>query len=535
MSDVACRRGTSRRPRTRGRAVLAAAVLAGFAAVCALAGAPGAAAAGACPGTSDSPAAIYGCLDLKPAPSDYVVLIDTSSSMQSSGLYPQVKQALPALLSSLASVSGSQVAVDTFDAGVDIVHPLGPVDDAQAVTASLPAKAQGGWTDFGSALDRAYRQLSGASGEVGGIILLSDGQLSAPPGSPWGAYGDSGWQDLNQEYTSLGKRIDINGYGIALTPNTDVSRVLDQVFPAPVTLSAGDGTVASVLTQADQAVQAAQASHVLQSDDAGRGVTGRFTAADGSTSGLSDIDFAAGHADVRLVLTSAAQHVPVTVSDFAFSVGGFAVQATASASSVLLAPGPAGAKTVSVSLTWKSPAGGGLLGSHAVERSELSVTATVSSPWSETITDEIGDKGFTVGGFTAPPVTLGGAASTGVDVPGLILLIVVVAAVLGLLLAGFLWMRNRPPMGGSVTVVGSDNRRLGTVDLAGRRVDIGEGQLPGMPGRATVRGVRSGSATDWIEITCTRNDTTSGPETRRLGPGDERLLRGLRFKYERIG
>lgn len=485
-----------------------------------------------CAVLSATPQQIYDCLNLPAAPADYVVLIDTSGSMQGSGRYAQVLDTLPGLLRDLAATPGSRVALDTFDAGVFTAKQLGPVGDPNADVAALPPSAVGQHTDFGTALNLAYQQLADASASFGAVILLSDGRLDASPGSPYAAYGDQGWLQLRAKYSALDARMPVNGYGIELTPDTDLGTVLGQVFPSPVAVSAATGSLAGALTRARDDAERDQAAAVIQHGDSGAAVTARFAAAGGTGSGLGRLDLAAGHASIRLILTATAAHIPLTVSDLEIAVSGFPLRARPETTAVTLEPGASRASAdIPVQLTWTPPSVAGLLPGNVPENAGLTVTGRVASPWAQTIRGEIGDASFTVGQLSGGAATVGGTAHE--TVLWWLWLLWILAALAASAVVALLvrhWLRH-PRLRGSLTVVGADNRLLGHVELSGRAVRIDAARLKGMPATATVHGVRSRLHWDGIEITCTRPESGVDPEIRRLRSGDERVLRGLRFIY----
>ena len=84
---------------------------------------------------------IYRVLHVADIPAAYVILVDTSASMQSDGMYPQVKHYLKRFDETLPKQD--QVHYFTFAASVG-----GPFPNA----AGLPSTARVNGTDFGPAL-----------------------------------------------------------------------------------------------------------------------------------------------------------------------------------------------------------------------------------------------------------------------------------------------------------------------------------------------------------------------------------------------
>ncbi len=139
------------------------------------------------------------------APAVYVVLVDTSGSMMTDGMYNKVRQYLASFEKSLSPKD--TVTYFTFSSAVS-----GPYFGA----GSLPPVASGSYTDFGPALAQALSTLSAAAdngGSIGGVFLMSDGIIDAPPtDQTYLTLGSPGWSALRKSATALASRMAVTGY-----------------------------------------------------------------------------------------------------------------------------------------------------------------------------------------------------------------------------------------------------------------------------------------------------------------------------------
>ena len=365
-----------------------------------------------------------------------MVLVDISGSMTSDGLYPQVQQVLPSFLANLRQQDPQDVvAVVVFGAASDTqtVYPGPPT----ASSIPLPARADSAWTDFGYAFQKALNILSQAPAriKVGGVLLMSDGELDAPDDQQYATYSASGWAKLRTMAQGLG--ISVTGYGLPLTANQtyiqNVNTALAHVFAQRQTLTADLGDIGAQLNLAAQQIMNSRVAAAAQ-PDSGRGVAVTWPGLPGQA-GAPALDLGAGTADIKVRLTSTTSRIPLSVSGLTVTSSGFPVPVSGSlpGGTVQLAPGRS--VTLPVHLTWPKTSGGmSLLGGSRSVAGRLTLDGQVTSPFSAAIGDTFGDQGFRVGGLT-------GAASTAVPgaVPAhsplvlwaiVLLLILAVAAVL---------------------------------------------------------------------------------------------------------
>lgn len=455
-------------------------------------------------------------------PAAYVILVDTSSSMQQSGLYPQVISALPGFIESLGS--GDLVAVFNFDTTPENV-PTGLVPPSLSVLDRLPPEAKGEWTDFGHAFAKALSLLQTAPAEVhvGGIILLSDGLIDAPNDPAFAKLSSSGWTGQIQTVRNLSARMTITGYAIQLgdpplTPGsctraqtTDVrtcagvSVVLGKLLtPLDVDTLSPDSDIAAILGQAKTATRIAKAAQVLRSD-LGRPVTATITGADGRD--LRRLDLRSGSAPLLVTFVSHAPDIPaVSVTGLRVRVDGFPARVTGLPSKVTL--GPLDARTVTARLVWRSPARSSLTGGTGTGAGRLRLTGTVTSPWVAAIRDDLNDGGFRLGPLSAGQAAFAGtypepvAAAAWMLLAALVLLAASAAA--GLLAYRFPRLSGRLLVVDLVADADIDNgvREAGrdVLLLKGRRMRIDLREKVRLEGTALVKGNRDGS----LRITVTR-------------------------------
>lgn len=183
---------------------------------------------------------------------DYVVLVDTSGSMQANGLYRRLK---PSLLNFLAALSAhDHLSLITFDTTPQLRYSgrIGPrrlkglrtfararnhtVKGRSFVTAApivrrLPRKATGAKTDIGSAIDRALAEVERPSASrIASVIMFTDGKHDPPPGSPYPPISSRHRTSSSRAWTRLrarGARLErsrlMSAYSIALKQRTDAA------------------------------------------------------------------------------------------------------------------------------------------------------------------------------------------------------------------------------------------------------------------------------------------------------------------------
>ncbi|MER5435462.1 vWA domain-containing protein [Streptomyces sp. NPDC002588] len=485
-----------------------------------------------------SPDEIGHALHVDDVPATYVVLVDTSSSMNDPGpdgtrLYDTVRARLRGFLAGLAP--SDQVSVVAFGRAVSVVQPLSPAGDARDAADALPAEAGESASDPGSALEAAAEQLTKSRTPVAAVLLLTDGAINAP-GSPYAKLGSPGWKQLRERYSGLGTDRNVVGYGLPLTGQTHISDVLAAVFPTPRILPAGVADLDSQLDTAKDRVRADKAVRALREDD-GSGV--RLTVADPSARGAGSGTLTVPTGDrtgarrqtVRLTVTSLARHVPLRVRLRAGSRPGEpAVTADGLPAEPLVLP-PGTVRTYDVTLTWAQNPRSSLTGSSGAFRSGLTVSADVASPWTPTVHGALGYPDFRLDGSRTAEVRLRG------EVPGhsprwalpLLLVLVVGGGFLGWLLH----TRRRPLLSGELVVTDLPSGERITRPLSGRTVTL-DIEVADVRARVRVRG-RTVAGRRVLALDCVREPVratgTRLSDSGTLEPGKSTVLCGIGFSH----
>ncbi|MGQ0563761.1 MAG: vWA domain-containing protein [Gemmobacter sp.] len=119
-------------------------------------------------------------------PLNLVFLIDTSGSMDEPNKLPLLKQSLALVLPQLRT--GDQVAIVAYAGSAGLVLPATEAADRGTILAALERLDAGGSTAGAEGLELAYRTADGmaAAGEVGRILLLTDGDFNVGVSDPEG-------------------------------------------------------------------------------------------------------------------------------------------------------------------------------------------------------------------------------------------------------------------------------------------------------------------------------------------------------------
>jgi von Willebrand factor type A domain len=437
-------------------------------------------------------------VDSNPA-AELVFMIDTSDSMQAEGLYPKVVAQLTDYFQTLAEQEPQdQVVVITIGQGTANALVYGP--GAPPPVISLPTVAHGGTTDFGAAFALALNALSSppAGIKVGGVVLLSDGGMSAPHDRLYDGgkgYGAPGWAQLRTR--AKGLPIPVTGYAVPLTSNAgyidDQDKALSEVFSPVRTLPGGTSNLQGALAVATQQVVYGEVVS-RTSGDSGKGVAIGW-------SGLpADLDLRSpGHVAVTITLTSRTRKVPLYVTGLHLDVPGQPITVDGSLPAVVvLAPGASA--TVTANLTWHQKTVGRTLSGGVTEAaSRLVLTGTVGSPWTQALGSTFDYTSFTPGHLTGGTAAFHVTEATGsylsyVKIPLIALAVLLILLVLSTFMTGtlvlkdvdggsgralllpvfpVLWFSTRDKIGvsGRMTVRGAPFHRGMTVRLrlAGRR------------------------------------------------------------------
>ncbi|GAA4719839.1 vWA domain-containing protein [Phytohabitans rumicis] len=484
------------------------AVLAGLALGALLLAAPGPAAAG--PSTDD----IHRALGIDSVAADYIVLVDTSSSMQGAR-YAGVKTGLLSFLAALAPED--QVSLVTFDARATAVW-TGPAGRSpQRIVDRLPKEARGTNTDIGLALEQAIRLL-GRDGAptIATVVLLTDGIHDPKRGSPYPFDKGYAWDQLRRTAQRLTKD-SLSGYAIPLAGATG-AKLLSKVVPGTVVLNpTAIDRATQLLEQPKRKVQAVKARQRL-GDDLTRGVVVTWPPEAGR--------LRAGRQELTVVLRSTTAHIPIEVRDLVVSSDRPDVTVRPPDTTVTLEPNQSASVTLAVEWdpgapTWKP------WDTTSVEGT-FSLSGRASTPWADALAAD---------GMTFEPRLSGGAG----DIRGtaqhgrpLWWLSFLAGAVLLVLLGRTLVRgRLRPAMLGALVATAPATRERTTMPLSGRQGTISKATA-GIGGSGRVRGVREGllSRQARIEISYTHNGSPDHTETKRCSPGESVVVSGVEFLWQ---
>jgi hypothetical protein len=419
---------------------------------------------------------VVGALGLASEPADYVVLVDTSGSMNQGGRYRAVHSQLRKLLSSLDS--DDRVSLLAFSSSVDRRYRGVVGNHPDTILAKLPASANGNHTDIGAALAGGLAELERAdTHRLTALILITDGELDTLPGAKYAKVGSPAWKKLKSRATALAKDHEVAAYAVSLMATTDAG-LMKKVLPQASEVSASEvgtrfGQVAGDLVQL-RAAKALKDELAAPITVAWKGDLGAALA-NGSA------------VPVELSITSPYPHVPVVLSDLGLRAPeGLTISVSGLPDTLALEPGRTATATAQVTVT-------GTAGTNA----SVSLVAKVASPWGRVL-----EKDF---GLTFAPAIEGATPVAPAPIklpPSLIPIVgataaVLVGALLILLILLVVRMLLTPAMNGVLTF-SKDGREIAEIVVRGRRVKLippsGATALVGLAGSAS--GVRGGVRLD---------------------------------------
>ncbi|MGD7733499.1 VWA domain-containing protein [Propionibacteriaceae bacterium G57] len=290
-------------------------------------------------------------LNITPEPTGYVVLVDTSVSMQSDGRWGRVRSALGALAGQFGS--DDVVSLITFDNGVTSTWEATSPTSSEML-AKLPSKPTGTQTDIGAAIDAGVAALGKTARQVGAIVLLTDGQLDAAPGSKYPTATSPSWQDLKARAASVSKDKQIGAYAVSVGANTDAG-LLTQVFPK-----------ASVSTPTDITAYLAGINREITKTRIGLALADDLSAPVTVTLDQAKVSGTTLTATARI--TSTAKKVPLTATLGGVNPGVPGGTATMNPATLELAPGATAQATITI--TGMKPGVG-----------KQAITVNLASPW----------------------------------------------------------------------------------------------------------------------------------------------------------
>lgn len=441
--------------------------------------------AGAQPAPSPSPPTLQGvlkALGLDNAPADYVVVVDTSGSMQDAGLYPRVRDALAAFLTALRPAD--HLSLLTFDSAATLRFTGEIGADPQRALAQLPLTADGKATDIGAGIDAGLAELErpGAH-EVGAVVLMTDGKHDPLRGSAYPTTSGPAWDSLVIRARRLSARHHVSSYALALgRAQTTDAALLKSTFPQTVVVAIPSDQVSDYLGRVTQQLRLDSARRAIEPD-----LKGEVEATWDRP--LSNLDLDSTSANATLLLHSKLVAVPITVSHLAAQVSNPGIVVAGLPDSVDLAPG----QTITLPVRFHLASGEGFgFGAHQVSQTgRLNVTGTISTSW-QGIMDR--DLGLSFGpSLESQPVDLIGIGTRGWSYPRIALTFLLPLLVLfgAALLAWRLYQGGKPSLRGVLIATPSVGFPVrGT--LAGRKVPIGaiNGSRLEIPGQGYVTGKR---------------------------------------------
>lgn len=312
---------------------------------------------------------VVAALGLASEPADYVVLVDTSGSMNQGGRYHAVRLKLRTLLAGLEA--DDRVSLLTFDSAARSRFRGVIGDSPDAILAKLPATAAGDHTDIGAAIAAGLTELERAdTHRLAALILITDGVLDARPGSAYADVGSTAWKKLNSRATDLAKNHEVAAYAVSLKANTDAA-LLKKVLPKATEVSATE--VGNRFADLGGDLVRLQAAKALEDELAAPiqvAWSGDLAAALASSAPVA----------VSLDFTSPYSHVPVELQDLQVQPqAGLSVVLTGLPEKVTLEPG--GHVAVAAQAMVSGSAGSG---------AEVGLTAKVTSPWRKVLEEDLG-------------------------------------------------------------------------------------------------------------------------------------------------
>ncbi|MGJ6981271.1 vWA domain-containing protein [Aestuariimicrobium soli] len=294
---------------------------------------------------------LAGRLKITAEPTDYVLLVDTSSSMQQQGRWGRVRAAVGALANQLKD--SDRVTLITFDDGVRQTWTATSPSASQLV-GRLPATPTGDQTDIGAAIDAGVTALGGSGArKVAAIVLLTDGELDASSTSKYPTATSGSWTQLRSRADQTRKNREVGAFAVAVGDKTDAG-LLTKVFPQASVATPADisGYLAGITTELTKA----RIGQALATD---LGKPATLT--------LSDVVRTDDTITATATWVSHTTQLPLTVTGVALD-GGTAQQNPAT---VTLAPGATATSTIT------------LTGDSATKPL---LKATLGSPWARELT-----------------------------------------------------------------------------------------------------------------------------------------------------
>lgn len=455
---------------------------------------------------------------------DYVIVVDTSGSMEQSHLYAAVKSSLGPLVRSLAPTD--HLSLITFDTSPTLRYSGDVGVDAARALNRLPEHATGKSTDLGSAIESGVAELArpGAS-EIATMILVTDGKHNPPKGSAYPGVSGPAWTALAQKAQAVDNKVAVSAYALALGSEPTDAALLKSVFPHTAVVALPEDQISAYFERMKTDTSTNKAKALVRQDLAHGSVTAVLSG------DLNAMDLNNGSASGNMIITSTLKYVPVTVQSPTLSAsGGIAIDAAGLPDSLDLAPGQS--VRLPVQMTFPPESGFGF-GQHPVDKTgQITANGVITSPWSDVITKDL-ETSFDLK-LTSSPTPISGTGVVGWSYGrfGFALAILIVLV----WLAWLVRRRSLPRLRGTLTATASGEPPK-KVLLSGRVVKIGQcrGSRLAVSGKGRVygrkiarRGRRAGTE---LELIIEYSDGEHPKRPGRCKSGSSTIVNGVTFSY----
>jgi hypothetical protein len=457
---------------------------------------------------------VYEELAIDEVPASYIVLVDTSGSMQTGGLYDEVRDSLTEFVAALAP--HDRVALVSVAEQADRIWE-GEVGDAPGrLVDRLPDQPTGAYTDLGAGIRTAVHILEEqADTPIAGVVLLTDGQHDPPPGSAFPLTEGYAWQQLTERAGELKQRV--NPFAIQLR-GANGGRLLRNVFPDTRVLdSVSVDDLTAILAEPKAAVREAKAA-ILLGDDLTAGIEIEWPADLARTSH--------GTNQLTVSLHSTSRYVPLELTDLTIQSGSPAVRVEAPAGPI---PVPAGESIdLPVTVHWNAGPASWQPFKTVTGSYPLTLSATIGSPWSSVLERDL-ELAFAPT-LTGVEVTGRGSAGRG----SLDWWLAALAALAVVLLVGvrLRWMRLHPVPGGVLVATPAGvGRSGGTMPLRHRRSRISAASL-GITGSGFAAGRRRKPGSEiYVSVTYSPDGTAERRRSEDIPTRGSVEVDDIRFEW----
>ena len=349
--------------------------------------------------------------------------------------------------------------------------------------------------------------------KVGTLIVITDGKHDPGAGSAFPSTSGPSWSGLTARVEELTRTHSITSYALSLGTGTD-AHLVQTIFSDTRVADLPVDQLQERLQGVKDEARRSKAREILEPD--------LVQAVRVGWSGLDALDLNAGHASIRLTLTSGFRHIPVRVSGLNATVERFgAATVRGLPDTVVLVPGPP--QSFDIELEFPTVGGFGIGQDERIRAGEIRLSCQVDSPWSSVLINEL-DLPFAPACQT-PAADVVGRGTEGWTILALVLIMggsVLVVSIVG---TG-LWVRQ-PKLHGVLEARLDGRKEPIQAHLAGRRIRIGSRRkvLGELPEGGTIRGRR-----------IPRRDRTAGTEVvLRVRYGGRRVDVAKQDKPEAVG